>query len=177
MSDPTILDDRRQAFDGATYAARPDAGGYYRRTVGARTVYLHREVWAAAHGPIPDGYHVHHRNGDTADNRLANLELIEARAHVSRHGRTVTPAERAARQRNVLAAQAGNALLTPEERAQAARAGWESVERTDVACVECGTVWASPFPDRARYCGGACKARALRRRRKAERLASAGSSA
>lgn len=35
--------------------------------------------------PVPDGHHVHHKNGDKADNRWSNLEVIEAREHHRQH--------------------------------------------------------------------------------------------
>lgn len=49
------------------------------------SVYEHRHVWEQAHGAIPPGHHVHHKNHDKADNRLENLELIDGSAHVSHH--------------------------------------------------------------------------------------------
>ena len=36
------------------------AGGYYKRHI---TIYLHRHIWEAHNGPIPDGHHVHHKDG------------------------------------------------------------------------------------------------------------------
>ena len=45
----------------------------------------HRKVWHDANGPIPPGHHVHHRNRDRGDNRLANLELVEASDHLRKH--------------------------------------------------------------------------------------------
>ena len=48
--------------------------------------YQHRIVWREAHGEIPPGYHIHHRNGDRTDNRLENLELMSWRQHGKIHG-------------------------------------------------------------------------------------------
>ena len=42
----------------------------------------HREVWGAANGPIPYGYHIDHINGDIHDNRLENLRLCSLKENV-----------------------------------------------------------------------------------------------
>jgi len=46
-----------------------------------------RQVWRHAHGPIPAGYHVHHKDGDFTNNALENLECVEGKAHNSEHSR------------------------------------------------------------------------------------------
>lgn len=60
-------------------------GGYYERTDKSarpkRTIRLHRAIWEAEQGPIPDGWQVHHRDEDVGNNSLANLECIPAGEH------------------------------------------------------------------------------------------------
>jgi hypothetical protein len=39
-------------------------------------VYIHRLIWEHAHGPIPEGMQINHRNLTKTDNRLDNLEIV-----------------------------------------------------------------------------------------------------
>lgn len=48
-------------------------------------IYLHRYVWELYNGPIPEGYDVHHKNGNRSCNCIVNLELIEHRKHLRMH--------------------------------------------------------------------------------------------
>lgn len=50
----------------------------------------HRFVLYEAGVDIPDGAHVHHRNGDKRDNRIKNLEVLAAGDHHRLHGRPRT---------------------------------------------------------------------------------------
>lgn len=49
--------------------------------------YLHRQMWFDVHGKVPTGYHVHHLNHNSLDNRIENLGLIERHAHARLHSR------------------------------------------------------------------------------------------
>lgn len=42
----------------------------------------HRWIWYEAFGSIPKGHHIHHKNGNKQDNRLANLELMTHQDHI-----------------------------------------------------------------------------------------------
>lgn len=61
------------------------ANRYKRVKIKGRMHYVHRLIWEAAYGPIPDGHHVHHVNHDPQDNRLENLELLSKPDHARRH--------------------------------------------------------------------------------------------
>ena len=46
-----------------------------------------RKIWARAYGPIPKGYHIHHKDQDFTNNSLDNLECMDGGAHTSLHNR------------------------------------------------------------------------------------------
>ena len=49
--------------------------------------YLQRAVWKAAHGNIPKGYEVHHKDHNTLNNRLSNLALVKSGEHQAMHNK------------------------------------------------------------------------------------------
>ena len=57
---------------------------YVRLSNGAGLHYLHRVVYEAAHGAIPDGMQINHIDGDKTNNALSNLELV-TQAENARH--------------------------------------------------------------------------------------------
>lgn len=65
-------------------------GKIYRKHRGEKyftrgTKKLHRVVWEDHHGPIPTGSHIHHIDGDRANNTIENLECITPKEHRQRH--------------------------------------------------------------------------------------------
>ena len=45
-------------------------------------VSVHRAMWEAFNGPIPEGMEINHKNLDRADNRLDNFELVTHRENI-----------------------------------------------------------------------------------------------
>jgi hypothetical protein len=66
---------------------------YAKTKVHGRTIDVHVKVWTDAHGPVPDGHVVHHKNHNKRDNRLENLQLMTHAEH-SRHHNDRHPRER-----------------------------------------------------------------------------------
>ncbi|MGZ6360320.1 MAG: HNH endonuclease signature motif containing protein [Ktedonobacterales bacterium] len=121
--------------DGLIWHKRPDNGYYTTRLL------LHRYVWEQAHGPIPSGYHIHHKNGDKHDNRLENLELLTHGEHSARHYE-----EKLAPHREVALR---NAQQTQERQRQ------ERLQRV-LLCVVCGGEYHSGAVHPTRFCSPEC---------------------
>ena len=48
---------------------------------------LHQEVWKSAFGDIPEGYHIHHRDGNALNNEIDNLVCKKEFDHLSEHSK------------------------------------------------------------------------------------------
>ena len=46
-------------------------------------VFLHRKIYEDNFGPIPVGYHIHHKDGNTENNSPDNLQALPASIHAS----------------------------------------------------------------------------------------------
>ena len=58
---------------------------YFKRSIHGGTEWLHRRIWEDAHGTIPKGCHIHHKDGNPDNNDISNLECLTVRAHVHKH--------------------------------------------------------------------------------------------
>lgn len=79
-------------FNGERFYRYPDGKGsaarYFQPHQHARErgiQALHQEIWKSIHGPIPEGYDVHHADSDTLNNAPENLECISEAEHTARH--------------------------------------------------------------------------------------------
>lgn len=103
----------------------------------------HVRIWEAAHGPVPKGYEIHHKNKDKKDNRLENLELLTVKEHWQRHH-----AERGA-----------------DWHSKGGKASWARRVLVDLTCVVCGEAFQSKVPG-AECCSPVCRDRRFTEQRR-----------
>lgn len=134
---------------------------------------MHWFVWECERGVRPKGWHVHHKDGNTWNNHIDNLELVEANKHLSTHikKRIEQNPEWYAdfRKKGIEAApkwhksEAG--LKWHSEHAKKTNFG--KFEYVQAKCLQCGTEYTKKT-HHAKFCHPNCKAKALRCRRKLE---------
>lgn len=116
-----------------------DKSGYY-----SARLRLHRAIWEQAHGPIPSGYHVHHRNGNKSDNSIDNLVLLSHGEHSAEH------VERLGHHRDRARA---NSIAT-QNRQRAERS------KRELVCAVCKSIYHSGAITPSRFCSPDCVERA-----------------
>ena len=75
---PFRLVDCNRRPDGWGYI---DRDGYIKVLDRGRLVSEHRVVWERAHGPVPDGMQIHHKDFNPGNNDLSNLQLVTPLEH------------------------------------------------------------------------------------------------
>jgi hypothetical protein len=157
----------RIEFNGYKYRL---SGNYYRRNVwGSKgPSNLHRAIWEFHNGPIPDGFEIHHKDGDTFNNAVENLEQIAMREHQREHlleriakGEMQPPSEYALKRAALWHASPDGI----EWHKQHGKSSWVGREWHPAICQNCGKSYRTPYPSRSKFCHANCKQEALRKRR------------
>src|SRR6266567_2688319 len=141
------------------------SGKHRKRGVGR----LHQEIWKDAHGPIPPGFHIHHRDENPLNNALENLECLSIADHNAYHVSTYTDEELAWRREwfNRIRPAASNWHGSEEGHAwhkELGRMAWENVEYLTGICSNCGSEFQYPtLGNQKIYCSNNCKSAARRK--------------
>uniref|UniRef100_A0AAU8KTB9 HNH nuclease domain-containing protein n=1 Tax=Pseudomonas phage vB_PaeS_FBPa53 TaxID=3231242 RepID=A0AAU8KTB9_9VIRU len=160
--DPIIISDTIQEFGGERYYK---CGPYFQRDGKA----LHAAVWETHEGSVPDGFEVHHKDHDPANNRRANLELLEGSEH-ARHHAVQRGFGEAGKQHLEKARELAKEWHRSEEGREWHKDHYRKMSdalhsREERTCEECGTLFLGLVgkPERNRFCSAKCKAKARRR--------------
>lgn len=151
-------------------------GKYYQSTSKnneGRRERLHRAVWRYYNGEIPKRYHVHHKDGDKANNEINNLELIRIEEHLSKHYKEnwKNPEFRKKVKENLdnirpLTKKWHKSKEGRKWHSEIAKKSYINRRKYTKHCEVCGKEYQTYYPDRARFCHQNCKAKALRARRR-----------
>jgi endogenous inhibitor of DNA gyrase (YacG/DUF329 family) len=155
-----ILSETKQELDGTVYYK---CGEYYWH----KGKLLHRAVWESVNGSIPDGYHIHHLNGDKSDNRIDNLTLYDGRQHMEYHGKLLLLSGKISGHIE-LAQEAARAWHSGDDgrlwHSAQSKANWDKRGYRTLECSVCGKSFDTrDLRDTPRFCSGKCKAAARRK--------------
>lgn len=132
---------------------------------------MHVAVWEFYNAKVPKGFHVHHKDQNTHNNSIDNLELIERMQHLTEHARKrflENPEFAKEFQKKGIS-------LAPEWHKSASGTEWHSKhaeqmykkrEFVEYTCQECGKLYSTRHFGKTRFCHPNCKARSNRRDRK-----------
>jgi hypothetical protein len=70
---------------GQVYPAEVISGYVVIKLADGTRCPVHIYIWESAYGPVPSGYHVHHRDGRSTNNCLENLALMSGPDHIAYH--------------------------------------------------------------------------------------------
>lgn len=129
---------------------------------------LHREIWKAAYGAIPDGYDIHHKDENPLNNNLDNLECLSKSDHAARHAESMTEwrkqwiAEGLNKHARPAAidwhkSEAGREWHSANSKHAAAM--WKAVDKT---CEWCSKSYTARGPAVSKFCSNNCKSAARR---------------
>lgn len=156
-------------YNGVEYYRYPDspnktAARYFAPIRNNKRAYdlpaLHRAIWEAYHGAIPEGAQIHHIDCNWDNNDISNLECVTPKQHSQLHAKAF------AEERRIHMAEIRP--LTREWHASAAGRIWHAEHarkqwdgRTadrELTCSECGNVFQSFFGGRGelRFCSRKC---------------------
>lgn len=157
-------------YNGIVFRRYPDSNNpadrkYYRPSgthIKDGVEALHREVWKDHNGEIPDGHHIHHKDGDPTNNDIENLECVSPQEHAERHP-DIGGVESEEHHEKMLEAAKG--WHKSDEGREWHKEHWEeslgkAFDETERECDQCGDIFTDGSShNQTRFCSNACKAK------------------
>lgn len=169
------MENKVVVFNGETYVRNPKSRYYFKHTTRncerKNAKQLHRAVWEYYNGTIPEGYHIHHIDGNIDNNDISNLECVQAWEHLSCHAKkNLEDSEYRRRNKEQLLSQQEKAKewhRSTEGREWHKQHAQESILKGNIHNVEkqceyCGKTYLATVQQR--FCSASCEGKARRRR-------------
>ena len=125
--------------------------------------YCHRLIWTEDVGPIPEGFDIHHKDGNKLNNLLNNLECLSKSDHMKLHA--IETSERRSRCMSKNSDKLHAWLKTErgiEFLSEKAKKEWDIREERDFTCSFCQKPFKAKHTSEVKFCGDNCVARARR---------------
>lgn len=170
----TISSEDVIVFDGHRFVRNKKTGYYLssKQIKNNKRYRLHRYVWEYYHGEVPEGYCVHHIDGNKNNNGILNLTIIPKGKHVQHHSLEKHNNEEWHnfwRKRFEPVRQKGTDIYkhNKEKRSLAAKKAWKTIRQTRepaiIKCAVCGKEKKTYYPERTCYCSKKCYQKAFRK--------------
>lgn len=156
-------------FNGITFRRYPESDNrpdrcYYRPSgdlIEEGVEALHREIWRHHNGEIPEGHLIHHKDGDSTNNDIDNLECLSPKEHAERHPEWGNQTDEHLERIVELAKE----WHKSEKGREWHRKHWheslaKAFDETHKECDQCGGDFIdNSVQDAGRFCSNACKAK------------------
>lgn len=117
----------------------------------------HRIIWEQDIGPIPPGHDIHHKDGNTFNNLLENLECLTKSDHIRLHANDNREKRSACMKSNSekvhawLKTRKGKKFLSDKFKKQ-----WEEMEFKTFTCEHCKKEFQTKHNRHVKFCGDNC---------------------
>lgn len=146
--------------------------GYYLSTkpINGKRIRLHRYLWIKHNGEIPEGYDIHHLDGDRKNNDIPNLTIMPRVKHKAKHFRDAALDPKKLALWPTVRQKGSDSHKLPEMREKQSKRSkdqWEERKADgpkSYTCKECGDSFESHSTFEPMFCSRKCKARDFRRR-------------
>lgn len=125
---------------------------------------MHVAVWEFYHGEVPKGYHIHHKDENTWNNSIENLELLNTHVHLSLHAQEYKEKDGAIeelRGRMDYARKYASEWHRSEQgrawHREHARKNIETMQKKEYVCKNCGETYMAFPMGSNKFCSNKCK--------------------
>ena len=165
-------EDRKTAyFDGYKFR-RDSKTGYYlanKPTYQGKRERLHCYVWRYFNGPVPEGFHIHHKDENKYHNDIDNLACVPVSEHTSYHSKKHLDGHREEAVRwmdkiRPLASQWHKSQEGREWHSKHSTEEFKTMQKREYVCQFCGKKFMSlPIGPEHKFCSNNCKSGARRK--------------